>query len=155
MSGCLHLPRLTCAQGEYSQHNADKFEAVVDASPAQPKVTRVQIEALVSGESTPMRLGPDLVCRLNRAWAGTELRLHMLQVEVVYAPVHCPHCGARALYRRERRGFLQRKVLPRLGFYPWNCASCRKSALLRLRSSEQDEAATFVPAEIRQTRRVA
>jgi hypothetical protein len=115
----------------------------------------VQIEALVSGEFTPVRLGPDLVCRLNRAWGGAGQRLHMLQVEVVQAPVHCPHCGARALYRRERRGFLQRRVFPRLGFYPWNCASCRKSALLRLRSSEPDEAAAFAPEEIEQARRAA
>ncbi|UWZ84772.1 hypothetical protein [Occallatibacter riparius] len=151
MSGCSNLPRLIWVQGEYSQRNADGFEAEI----AQPKMTRVQIEALVSGEFSPLLLAPDLVCRLNRAWAGAGQHVHMLQVEVVYAPMNCPHCGVRALYRRERRGFLQCRVFPRLGFYPWRCASCRRSALLRLRSSNQDEIAGFTPPETRQARRAA
>lgn len=150
MCGCSNLPRLIGDQGEYSQRNADGFGT--DA--VQPTMTRVQIEALVSGEFTPLRLAPDLVFRLNRAWGGAGQRLHMLQVEVVHAPVNCPQCGERALYRRERRGFLQRRVFPRLGFYPWHCISCRKSTLLRLRSN-QEEIAAFEPPDFGQTRKAA
>ena len=56
----------------------DHHEADVKA-----KLTRVQIEALVSGDFTPVRLGPELVRRLNHAWNSSGQRLHMLRVQVV------------------------------------------------------------------------
>lgn len=123
--------------------------------PRGSKLTRVQIEALVSGDFPSMRLGPELVHRLNVAWNGAGQRLHMLHVEVVNTPVRCPRCGDRALYRKERRGFLQKKLLPLLGLYPWHCISCRQSTLLRLRSTDQVGSTILTPDQIEETPKAA
>jgi len=41
------------------------------------------------------------------------------------AELVCPDCGARQLRRMKRHGFLQKKVYPMFGYYPWECALCR------------------------------
>ena len=155
MSSHSHVPGLHRAEDEYSRRHAGEFETIIGAACAEPKLTRVQIEALVSGEFTPMRLGSDLVCRLNRAWAGAGQRLHMLRVKVVHVPMQCPRCGDRALYRKGRCGFLEVRLYPLFGLYPWRCVSCWRSTLLRLRSPEQLQTSVFAPEEVRQTRRAA
>jgi predicted RNA-binding Zn-ribbon protein involved in translation (DUF1610 family) len=94
---------------------------------------RVQIHLLVSGEIPCFRLGPQLADRLNHLCAASGKRLHCLQVEVVQMPITCPVCGHRALFRCERKGFLQSRFYPVFGFYPWSCISCRRTRLLRLR----------------------
>jgi ribosomal protein L40E len=38
----------------------------------------------------------------------------------------CRKCGSSALRRQKRHGFLQLKVFPLFGLYPWECAMCRK-----------------------------
>lgn len=44
----------------------------------------------------------------------------------------CRKCGtANWLRREERRGFLQLKVFPRFGLYPWECMECRGVRLYR------------------------
>ena len=43
----------------------------------------------------------------------------------------CASCGAMAFRRINRVGFLERVLLPRLGFYPWECALCRKKTYRR------------------------
>ncbi len=45
----------------------------------------------------------------------------------------CPTCGNRDLHRRARTGFLQNFIFPVLGYYPWECLSCRKTRMLRMR----------------------
>ena len=47
----------------------------------------------------------------------------------------CPACGHEQLARIARRGFLRTKVYPLLGFYPWECAMCRKEFLIRKRGA--------------------
>lgn len=99
-------------------------------------VTRVQINALVSGDLLQWRFGPDLFERLNQTWSSSGQRLHSIHVEIVQTPITCPRCGDQALYRLERRGFLQLNVYPLFGVYPWNCISCRQPTFLRLRSPQ-------------------
>jgi ribosomal protein L40E len=41
----------------------------------------------------------------------------------------CRKCGADALRRENRQGFLQLKVFPLFGLYPWECVVCRKVRL--------------------------
>jgi len=36
-------------------------------------------------------------------------------------------------HRLERKGFFERKILPKFGYYPWMCGVCRTSFLLRKR----------------------
>jgi len=51
--------------------------------------------------------------------------------EKPYIP--CPKCGKGHLHRIARRGFLQIKVYPLLGYYPWECAGCRETSLIKKR----------------------
>lgn len=47
----------------------------------------------------------------------------------------CPHCESIELRRQARTGFLQRQLLSRLGYFPWECGQCRQIYLLKLRST--------------------
>jgi ribosomal protein L37AE/L43A len=47
----------------------------------------------------------------------------------------CPACRHEQLARIARRGFLRTKVYPLFGFYPWECAMCRKEFLIRKRGA--------------------
>jgi hypothetical protein len=40
-------------------------------------------------------------------------------------PVECLTCAIK-LRRVQRKGFVQMHILPRLGFYPWECPVCRE-----------------------------
>jgi hypothetical protein len=37
----------------------------------------------------------------------------------------CRKCGSDALRREPRHGFLQHKIFPLFGLYPWECCMCR------------------------------
>ena len=95
--------------------------------------TRFQIHAVISGEISSLGIGPELVDRLHRLCLASGKHLHSLQVEVVQMPVSCPECGQDALYRCHRKGFLQSRLYPLLGLFPWNCTYCRRSFLLKRR----------------------
>ncbi len=47
---------------------------------------------------------------------------------------HCPHCDGIELRRQGRFGFWQRAVLPRFGYYPWECGLCRRIFMLQQRN---------------------
>jgi hypothetical protein len=48
-------------------------------------------------------------------------------------PIRCSKCGKGHLHRVARRGFLQTKVYPLFGYYPWECSACRRISLVRKR----------------------
>lgn len=56
--------------------------------------------------------------------------------------VQCPGCGSRHPHRLERRGFLQKKILPTFGYYPWMCGACKMQFLVRKRYRTK-----FIPKE--------
>jgi hypothetical protein len=43
----------------------------------------------------------------------------------------CDYCPGKEYRRLNRNGFLERKVYPIFGFYPWECALCRRKAYLQ------------------------
>jgi hypothetical protein len=47
--------------------------------------------------------------------------------------ISCPACGMDHMRRVPRSGFWQRQVFSRVGYYPWECATCRKAKYFRLR----------------------
>lgn len=47
--------------------------------------------------------------------------------------MQCTQCGSKGLMRLRRTGFLETKLLPLFGFYPWKCPECRSKLLLRHR----------------------
>lgn len=53
----------------------------------------------------------------------------------------CPDCGKGKLRRLARTGFLQKKVLAMLGFYPWECPICRRTRYYRKRGRRQSRRA--------------
>lgn len=48
-------------------------------------------------------------------------------------PVICPKCGTHHMRRLPREGFMQKKVWPLFGLFPWECPICRKLHLMRSR----------------------
>ena len=44
--------------------------------------------------------------------------------------MYCTRCG-HSLQRMQRRGFLQKRVYPRFGYYPWHCPYCREPMILK------------------------
>jgi hypothetical protein len=44
--------------------------------------------------------------------------------------MYCKKCG-NGMRRLSRHGFLQQKVYPIFGYYPWECPLCRKLVMLR------------------------
>jgi DNA-directed RNA polymerase subunit RPC12/RpoP len=48
--------------------------------------------------------------------------------------VHCNACGSDKVVRVFREGFMQEKILPLLGYYPWRCMRCGVRVTLRKRN---------------------
>jgi hypothetical protein len=59
--------------------------------------------------------------------------------------MNCRECG-NSLRRLARRGFLQVRIFPLFGYYPWECPVCRKTIMvkkqyvLKRRSIQQNSA---------------
>ena len=49
----------------------------------------------------------------------------------------CPVCERPAMGRIPRYGFLQTKVFPLFGYYPWECGVCRVVRLLKDRGASR------------------
>ena len=47
--------------------------------------------------------------------------------------IHCKHCGSGRIFRVFRQGYMQEKIYPLFGYYPWKCRGCRGYSLLHLR----------------------
>ncbi len=52
----------------------------------------------------------------------------------------CPDCGSRHLRRLPRQGFMQLKVYPFFGYFPWECPICRQTRLYRKRGKRTHRA---------------
>ena len=48
--------------------------------------------------------------------------------------VHCPRCGRDYLKRMQREGFLQNRVFPIFGYYPWKCTKCLGKFVVKRRN---------------------
>ena len=44
--------------------------------------------------------------------------------------LRCPKCHREQLARIARHGFLRKKISAIFGFYPWECALCRRQFML-------------------------
>ena len=47
--------------------------------------------------------------------------------------IQCPECGSDLPRRLERKGFMQTKIYPIFGYYPWVCGACKTTFLSRKR----------------------
>jgi hypothetical protein len=49
----------------------------------------------------------------------------------------CPKCREQACSRKKRLGLFQRFILPRLGWFPWQCGSCQRVFLVKERGKSK------------------
>jgi hypothetical protein len=54
----------------------------------------------------------------------------------------CPKCKVGQLDRVRRQGFLENRILARLGYFPWECATCRKRSFIRTRGWRKADSST-------------
>ncbi|MDR3753542.1 MAG: hypothetical protein P4K93_00330 [Terracidiphilus sp.] len=47
--------------------------------------------------------------------------------------VLCDDCGSDKVHRIFRKGFLQKRIYPLFGFYPWRCKGCGLRLMMRKR----------------------
>ena len=57
-----------------------------------------------------------------------------VETAVVKDRVNCRECGSGRVYRVKREGFLQERIYPLFGFYPWRCMTCREPMMLHKRN---------------------
>lgn len=48
--------------------------------------------------------------------------------------VRCPKCGDERPRRVEREGFMQTRVYPLFGYFPWFCRECKSNFMFRKRN---------------------
>jgi DNA-directed RNA polymerase subunit RPC12/RpoP len=58
--------------------------------------------------------------------------------------VRCPKCGSDTARRVERKGFLQRRILPLFGYFPWTCSTCKESFTMRKRYRKKSRRKEYV-----------
>jgi hypothetical protein len=51
--------------------------------------------------------------------------------------MQCTQCDCKQLLRLRRTGFLEIRVFPIFGFYPWKCPKCRAKQLLHGRGKKR------------------
>lgn len=49
----------------------------------------------------------------------------------------CPDCGLKHMRRLHRKGFWETRILPLLGYYPWECPLCREPYYLKKRHAKK------------------
>jgi hypothetical protein len=55
----------------------------------------------------------------------------------------CKHCGSERLFRIFREGYLQEKIYPIFGYYPWRCKACKRYMMLRKRKNSRSKAKEY------------
>ncbi len=48
--------------------------------------------------------------------------------------IFCRKCGSGRVFRVYRKGFMQERIYPHFGYYPWRCMSCGDHVMLRKRN---------------------
>ena len=49
----------------------------------------------------------------------------------------CPNCQSPSFHRAKRKGFLQSRIAPLFGYYPWHCTQCKSNCMLRKRGERR------------------
>ena len=71
--------------------------------------------------------------RVHEASMRSALAGPLVEMTAVKERVHCRRCGSDRVYRVEREGFMEEKIYPLFGYYPWRCKICRDHVMLRKR----------------------
>jgi DNA-directed RNA polymerase subunit RPC12/RpoP len=65
--------------------------------------------------------------------SGSEAAAGYVEQAAATPKIRCPQCGGDHPRRLERKGFLQDRVYPLFGYYPWVCGACKSIFLMRKR----------------------
>ncbi len=57
----------------------------------------------------------------------------LVEMSAVKDLVFCQKCGSDRVFRVYRKGFMQERIYPHFGYYPWRCMSCGDHVMLRKR----------------------
>jgi hypothetical protein len=55
--------------------------------------------------------------------------------------MQCSDCGFNHVARARRSGFLEARILPLFGFYPWKCPKCKTRFLFHYRGKKKTKLA--------------
>jgi hypothetical protein len=77
---------------------------------------------------------------------GNESRVAegLVEKTEVGSKVYCPGCGNDRPRRVERKGFMQLRIYPLFGYFPWYCKECRQYFLLRKRYRRKSSKKQYV-----------
>jgi len=53
--------------------------------------------------------------------------------------MQCPKCDRGELRRTARKGFLERQIYARFGYYPWKCPTCKYRKLRKTRGKRSTD----------------
>lgn len=56
-----------------------------------------------------------------------------VKTEPVKERIYCHKCGSDRVRRVYREGYLQQRVYPLFGYFPWRCLTCGARVMLRKR----------------------
>jgi hypothetical protein len=70
---------------------------------------------------------------MHEAGVKQGAREELAQKRKAWREVICRCCGSDRVYRLFREGFLQKKIYPMFGFYPWRCRTCATTMMLQKR----------------------
>ncbi len=70
---------------------------------------------------------------MDEANTHSTLAGNLVAMSSVKDRVHCRKCGSDRVYRVEREGFMEEKIYPLFGYYPWRCKICRDHVMVRKR----------------------
>jgi hypothetical protein len=59
------------------------------------------------------------------------------QVAEEATSILCPKCSSPRTHRMERQGFMQQKIYPFFGYFPWECKICRVTFLEKKRNKRK------------------
>ena len=57
----------------------------------------------------------------------------LVEMPTVKDLVFCKNCGSDRVFRVYRKGFMQERIYPHFGYYPWLCRDCGDHVMLRKR----------------------
>jgi len=80
---------------------------------------------------------------VEHAATHQEIGGHLVEASSRESHLHCKMCGSSRVFRVFRQGFLQEKVYPLFGYYPWRCRSCRGAMMLRKRKIKRTRREVF------------
>lgn len=70
---------------------------------------------------------------MSEGMARGALAGNIVEMSSTRERVYCQKCGSDKVHRVFRKGYLQEKIYPLFGYFPWRCMKCGERVMLRKR----------------------